>query len=151
MSRRYPNLTALATLILFFLCAFAQAQTTTFTPNCTGTAATDTSRIQTLITQIGSNTGNIRIPYKATLLSRCTVNTMTIPTNISLDNTDGTGIVVGAGQTLTVLGPRINPAGKTMFFGPGTTIATGSTNTTGAGTISVSSTNDASAANHTHA
>ena len=111
--------------VVLTLAHAARAQQTIFVPNCTGTAATDTANIQALITNIGSNTGNIKIPYKANSSQRCRVNTMTIPSNISLDNTDGTGIVVAAAQTLTVLGPRINPAGKPMFFGPGTTVASG--------------------------
>lgn len=116
------NLLLLA-FILFVSVARTPAQQTVFVPNCNGTLANDKAKFEALIAQIGgTNTGTIRIPFKPTLESRCTVTDIVIPSNISLDNTDGTGIVVPSG-TLRVFGARINPAGKTMFYGPGTVIS----------------------------
>lgn len=111
------------TLVLLFAW-IARAQNTTFIPNCYG--INDTSKFLSLIALIEDNTGTIRLPYKDA--TRCATNTMTIPANITLDNTDGTGIWVNTGQTLTVLGPVHNPTGKPMFFGPGTTSFAGNTN-----------------------
>lgn len=101
----------------------AAAQFTVFVPNCAGTD--DTAKFTSLITTIGANTGTIRLPYKNG--TRCAVNTLTIPDNITLDNGDGTGIKVNAAQTLTVLGPVVGPVGKAVFFGPGTIVFTGNT------------------------
>lgn len=106
-----------ALLLLFVLlgCRLAQGQSG-FTPFCAG--SNDTSRFSSLISAISSNQGTITVPFISG--SRCAVNTMTIPANVTLDNTNGTGIKVNSGQVLTVLGPVINPVGRQMFFGPGT-------------------------------
>jgi hypothetical protein len=85
---------------------FADAQITTFTPNCAG--SNDTAVFSAIVSTIGSNTGTIRLPYKNG--SRCAVNSLTIPANITLDNSDGTGLKVNTGQTLTVVGPVKGPA-----------------------------------------
>lgn len=109
-------------LLLVFLLLIpvsVMAQSTTFTPFCLG--SNDTAAFNSLITVIGSNAGTIKLPYKNG--ARCAVNTLTIPANITLDNSQGTGISVNITHTLTVLGPVINipgKAGSTMFFGPGT-------------------------------
>ena len=116
------------------LCAFASpfsraalAQSTAFTPECDGTD--DTARFTALISSIGPNTGTIRLPYKAG--SRCAVGKLTIPANVTLDNSDGTGIKVNTGQTLTLLGPLVNPQGKRFFYnalaGQGTVNLVGNT------------------------
>jgi hypothetical protein len=47
------------------------------------------------------------------------LNTITIPSNITLNNTNGSGINRLAGQTITVQGPVISPS-KQLFFGTGT-------------------------------
>lgn len=95
----------------------------TFVPNCAG--IDDTSKFVSIIATIGANTGTIRLPYKAG--TRCAVNAVTIPDNITLDNSDGTGIKANAGQAVTVLGPVVNPVSKPMFFGPGSFVFTGNT------------------------
>jgi hypothetical protein len=110
-------------VFLFLFClAFGErlfishAQQTIFVPKCSGT--NDTAAFSTIISTIGSNTGTIRLPYKSG--SRCAVNTLTIPGNVTLDNSDGTGISVNSGQTLTVssfVGPR-----KKAFYGSGNVI-----------------------------
>ena len=110
-------------VILLLLAQAARAQETVFIPNCGGD--NDTARIATLITRIGSNTGTIRLPYKDG--TRCAVNSITFPENITLDNTDGTGLQRNAGAVVTILGPIVNPIGKPLFFGPGTTNLTGNT------------------------
>jgi hypothetical protein len=112
--------------LLLFLIVLAwagavHAQQTVFVPSCFG--VDDTAKFAAIIATIGSNQGTIRLPYKNG--SRCAVSTLSIPSNITLDNGDGTGIKVLAGQTLTVAGPRVNPIGKQMFYGPGAVIATG--------------------------
>ncbi len=119
-------------LILFFLflTLSAQAQQTIWVPSCAGTD--DTAAFTSIISAIGSNTGTVRLPYKNG--TRCAVNTLSIPSNVAIDNTDGTGIRVNSGQTLTVLGARINPAGKTLFFGPGSVTISGGTYATVPGT-----------------
>ncbi len=101
------------------------AQSTTFVPTCGGT--NDTAAFSALISSIGSNTGTIRLPFKNG--TRCAVQTMTIPGNITLDNSDGTGIKVNTGHVLTVLGPVVNPVTKAMFFGPGSVTFAGNTAT----------------------
>ncbi len=102
-------------LILLFYVAVAGAQQTIFVPTCSG--VNDTSRFTSIISTIGTNQGTIRLPYKAG--SRCAVNSITIPSNITLDNTDGTGIKVNTGQTLIINGPRVNPPGKTLVYNVG--------------------------------
>lgn len=110
-------------LFILLLPLAAQAQTTTFTPNCAG--SNDTAKFSALISAIGSNTATIRLPYKSG--SRCAINTLTIPSNITLDNTDGTGIKINSGQVLTVVGPVVSTP-KLLF----------SNATAGLGTVSFS-------------
>lgn len=112
-------LSACLLLLTFSICAVAQQ--TTFIPSCTG--VNDTSKFTSLISLIGANAGTIELPYKSG--SRCAVNNLTIPANVTLDNVRGTGLKVNTGQTLTVLGPIQNPIGKQMFFGPGSVDFTG--------------------------
>lgn len=115
--------------LLFLLSSFlvlfssARAQQTVFVPFCNG--VDDTARFTSLIGTIGSNVTTIELPFKNG--SRCAVNNLTIPANITLDNVVGTGIKVNSGQTLTVLGPIMNPVGKLIFFGPGSTTFVGNT------------------------
>lgn len=113
-------MTRLLWLLLLFPVS-ALAQSTTFVPTCQGT--NDTAAFTSLISSIGANQGTIRIPYKNG--TRCAVNTLTIPSNVALDNTGGTGIKVNTGQVLTVLGPVVNPVLRQMFFGPGSTTFAG--------------------------
>jgi hypothetical protein len=80
-------------------------------PVCQGTD--DTAAFSTLVSQFGSNQGTIRLPYING--TRCAVNDLTIPSSITLDNSDGTGIKVNTGQTLTVQGP-VTAAAKPFFF-----------------------------------
>nr|AUN37445.1 flagellar hook-length control protein FliK [uncultured bacterium] len=120
---------ALLLICLFAFAATAQAQQTTFVPNCGGDD--DTARFVAIITKIGTNTGTIRLPYKDGI--RCAVSSLTIPDNITLDNSDGTGISARASATLLVVGPVVNPIGKPMFFGPGAISFTGNTHIGAAG------------------
>ncbi|HYG78777.1 MAG TPA: hypothetical protein VD861_00230 [Pyrinomonadaceae bacterium] len=118
----------LAAVVCAFVAPFsAAAQVATFTPECDG--ADDTARFTALISSIGPNTGTIRLPYRAG--SRCAVNNLTVPANVTLDNSDGTGVRVNTGQTLTLLGPLVNPAGKRFFYnaleGQGTVSLVGNT------------------------
>jgi len=113
----------LIAFILLIHTSTAEAQTTTFVPNCGGDD--DTARFTALITKIGANTGTIRLPYKAD--TRCAVGDLTIPENITLDNSDGTGITANGGKTLHHLGPVVNPVGRQMFFGPGAISFAGNT------------------------
>jgi hypothetical protein len=113
--------TLLLSVVLVLFPSAARAQQVVFVPTCNGTD--DTARFTSLINIIGSNVSTIELPFKNG--SRCAVNNLTIPANITLDNVVGTGIKVNSGQTLTVLGPIMNPVGKVMFFGPGTTTFVG--------------------------
>ncbi len=106
-------------LLFILICASAAGAQTVFIPTCAGTD--DTAKFTTIIATIGSNTGSIRLPYKNA--SRCAVNTLTIPANVTLDNGAGTGIKVNTGQTLTT-GPVVNPAGKQLFFNVGSSLGT---------------------------
>src|SRR5918992_3767444 len=92
-------------LLLIVSCGWATAQQTVFVPFCGG--VDDTARFTSLIGVIGSNVSSIEIPFKNG--SRCAVNTLTIPANITLVNVVGTGIKVNTGHVLTVLGPVVNP------------------------------------------
>lgn len=97
----------------------SQAQQTVFVPVCRGT--NDTAAFQTILSDAASSPTTIKIPYQSDLTTRCKVTTITFPENITLDNTDGSGITRDTPNIVTVLGPVINPAGKTLFFGTGTT------------------------------
>ena len=109
-------------ITLLLLCTVSSfGQQTTFTPNCGGDD--DTARFTSLIATIGSNTGTIRLPSKNG--GRCAVNDLTIPANIALDNSDGTGVSVNSGKILTVQGPIVNPIGRPLFFGLGTVVLAG--------------------------
>lgn len=114
-------------LIIIFASVTVNAQQTTFTPICSGSAAADTAKFAAIITATSPNDITIRIPYKRNTAERCAITgTINWPSRVTLDNTDGSGINVVAG-TLTVEGARINPPGKTMFFGGGTTVLNGPT------------------------
>lgn len=111
-----------ATALMVLTVTLAHAQQT-FTPTCSGT--NDTAAFQSLISGAGGNPRTIDIPYKADLTKRCALTTITIPSNITLDNTRGSGINRLPGQTITVQGPIVNPVGKTLFFGSGASVITG--------------------------
>lgn len=98
-----------------------QAQQTESWITCAGTD--DTATFQAAIAGASGNPRTIRIPRKADLSQRCRVTTLTVTSNITLDNTDGSGIYVVT--SLSSAGPRVNPVGKTMFFGPGSVTLTG--------------------------
>lgn len=112
-------------LAILLISPAVYAQQIVFVPNCAGT--NDTTKFSAAITQVGSNTATIRLPYKSG--SRCAVNNLTIPANVTLNNEDGTGLKINTGQTLTVLGPISNPPGKRLFInavsGQGTASLTG--------------------------
>lgn len=97
----------------------SRAQQAVFVPVCGGT--NDTAAFQTIISGATSNQLIIKIPFKSDLDTRCKLTTITFPENITLDNTEGSGIVRDSPSVVTVLGRVINPAGKTLFFGTGTT------------------------------
>lgn len=94
----------------------ASAQQTTFTVACVGTAATDTAKFEAIKTIVGAtNPATIRLPYKLNTARRCKVNNLTITANITLDNSDGSGVFVVTGQTLTAVGPVVSSP-RQMFF-----------------------------------
>jgi len=98
-------------LLFVLVCSVvAGAQQRSFVPSCLG--SNDTAKFTEIIAKIGSNQGVIRLTYDG---SRCAVNNLTIPLNVTLDNTDGDGIKINAGQTLTDVGPIVNPVGKQLF------------------------------------
>lgn len=131
--RRFFVILSLTIAATVGLCSFgARAQQITFTANCNGDATHDTLWFTDAKTTVGaSNPATFRLPWKNGLVGQCKVNTLTLTINIVLDNTDGSGIFVVTGQTLTVAGPRVNPAGKVLFYnvagGQGTVVTTGAT------------------------
>jgi hypothetical protein len=108
---------SLLLLILLAVSLSVHARQTIFVPSCTGTASTDTAAFTALKSAHGStNPFTIKLPYKSDTTKRCTVNDLTLTANITLDNTDGSGISVVTNKTLTIVGPVINPSGKQVFF-----------------------------------
>lgn len=111
-------------LILLLIPLTAQGQQTNWVPSCSG--SNDTAAFSAIITAIGSNLGTIQLPYKNG--TRCAVNNLTIPANVTLDNHVGVGIKVNTGQTLTIVGPVVGPP-KQFFYnataGLGTVALTG--------------------------
>jgi hypothetical protein len=102
-------------LIAIMLVSVTTHAQQTFTPTCAGT--NDTAAFQTIITGAAGAERTITIPRK-TPATRCAVSTLVIPSNITLDNTNGTGIKVNTGQTLTT-GPVVTGPGKQMFYNIG--------------------------------
>ncbi|MCU1265054.1 MAG: Flagellar hook-length control protein FliK [Acidobacteria bacterium] len=90
----------------------AHAQQGSIALNCSGT--NDTSELNRVISSFGSESRTLKLP--AQNVARCAVSQTTIPANITIDNTDGAGLTVNTGGTLTILGDIINPAGKQIFF-----------------------------------
>lgn len=91
-------------------------QQTIFVPTCAGDATADTARFNAIKSAIGAaNTGTIKIPYKSTSSQRCKLNTFASGTNIAIDNTDGSGIFLVTGQTITV-NRIINAPDKQIFY-----------------------------------
>lgn len=126
MMKRFASVLFL--LVFAFCCVGivdSRAQETVFVPVCNGT--NDTAEFQTIINGAASNPRTIKVPYESDLTKRCKVTTLTFPVNITLDNTDGSGITRDTPNIVTILGPVINPAGKTLFFGSGTTSFAGYT------------------------
>jgi hypothetical protein len=102
----------LLVLLLVASPASARAQAGQSVLPCTG--GDDTARLAAAIAQIGTNQGTITLPFKSG--TRCAVDSLTIPANVTLDNSQGTGIKVNTGQTLTIAGPVINPPTKQLFY-----------------------------------
>ena len=119
------------TLVLtLFLGVSANAQFSQFVPNCTG--VNDTASFSNAVLLMGPNIATLKPPYKPTI-SRCALNNITIPSNVTLDFIDGT-VKVNTGQTLTIVGPINAPAGKQIFFNA----------TAGQGTVSFAGNNSLS-------
>ena len=97
----------------------SRAQRTVFVPLCSGT--NDTAAFQAIISGAASNPRTIKIPYQSDLTYACKVTTMTSPETLLLIIPAGSGIAREAPNVVTVLGPVVNPDGKTLFFGSGTT------------------------------
>lgn len=112
-------------LLLLLTPVMARGQATIFTPFCNGA---DTARFTALIATIGANQATISLPYKSNPALRCAVNSLTIPSNITLDNSHGSGIKINSGQTLTIVGPVVSPP-RAFFFnataGLGTVVFSG--------------------------
>ena len=115
----------LATLVLICGAFTIVRSQQTFIPNCQGT--NDTAVLTSIINGFGGNPGTLTLPYKPDLTKRCTVGNLVIPANVTLDNTNGSGIAVINGATLTIQGPVVNPSGKTLTFGTGTATLSGTT------------------------
>jgi hypothetical protein len=116
---------SLVLLAAFILPAFvapfsdpAHAQQTLFVPSCVGSPALDTAKfveLKSIVTGVGaSDDPVIKLPYTRNPAQRCTVNNLDL-TGITLDNSEGSGISVADGQTLTV-GPIQNRPTKRIFY-----------------------------------
>jgi hypothetical protein len=83
-----------------------------FDLNCSGSE--DTVELSKAISATGAKAKTLKLSSRGT--ARCVVGMLTIPANVTLDNTDGAGFEIGTGQTVTILGNIINPNGKQIFF-----------------------------------
>lgn len=99
--------------LLLLVSVAARAQLNVFVPECHG--VNDTARFTALISLIGPSQGTIKIPYKLISSDRCVVDTLTVPANITLDFSEGSGVDVSTRQTLTILGPMMAPP-KQIFY-----------------------------------
>lgn len=116
-----------ALVLLLAAASTGIAQQTTFTPNCSGTASSDTAAFESIKTTVGTtNPATIQIPYKLNPAQKCKVNNLTVTSNITLVGTNGSGIHVVTGQSLTVQGPIVADA-KPLFLNA----------TAGLGTVSI--------------
>lgn len=102
----------LSALLIGFINSVGQSREPLSMPQCSG--ANDTTELVKSITDLGSQGGTIKLPNKR--LARCVSNNLTIPANIVLDNTDGGGLTVVTGQTVTILGTVVSPLGNQIFF-----------------------------------
>ncbi len=102
----------LSALLVVFISSVGQSHEPLGVPQCLG--ANDTAELVKTISDLGSNGGTIKLPNKR--LGRCVTNNLTIPANVILDNTDGAGVTVNNGQTVTILGEVISPPGNQVFF-----------------------------------
>lgn len=87
----------------------------TFTPTCTGVAATDTAAFTSLINLItaAGRKGTLKVPYTST---QCKLNNLTIPAGVTLDfASNSSGIYVVTGQTVTIVGPVVAPPKQSFF------------------------------------
>jgi hypothetical protein len=100
---------------LLLLPASAGAQHLTVSPRCSG--SNDTAAFSTVISAAGSNPVTIRLPYFSTA-TRCAVNNLTIPANVTLSDEEDSGITVNSGQTLTINGGIVG-RNRRIFYGTG--------------------------------
>ena len=98
-------------LLMIWCPLVCRGQQRIFIPTCAG--EDDTSRFTQILSAIGSREGTIRLPPEG---ARCAVNSLTIPPNVTLDNSEGIGIRINNGQSVVDAGPLINPAGRQLFF-----------------------------------
>lgn len=115
--KRFFLILSLVVATTISICSFgARAQQLIFTANCNGNATHDTAWFTTNKITVGAvNNATFILPYKLNPTQRCTVNTLTLPANLTLDNTTGSGISVVTGQILTVTGPVIASPVKTFY------------------------------------
>ncbi|HMG72604.1 MAG TPA: hypothetical protein VK582_03815 [Pyrinomonadaceae bacterium] len=99
--------------LLLLVPVVARAQQNVFVPDCQG--VNDTAKLTALISLIGPSQGAIKIPYKLNGSGRCVVDSLTVPANITLDFSEGSGVGVSTKQTLTILGPMMAPP-KQIFY-----------------------------------
>jgi uncharacterized protein YvpB len=85
-------------------------------PTCTG--VNDTALFSSIVTAAGSNPALIKLPYLGSF--RCVVNSLTLSSNITLDDSEGTGISVNSGQTLTLA--KFVASRKQSFYGSGSVV-----------------------------
>lgn len=102
----------LGAFLIIIISSAAQSRNLVNSPQCLG--RDDTTELLKLISDAGSQGVVIKLPN--TRAARCVTNSLTIPANITLDNTDSGGIKVNTGQTVTILGTVISPLGNQIFF-----------------------------------
>jgi hypothetical protein len=85
-----------------------------FAPACGG--VDDTAAFELLIETIDVRAGALMLPASR---SRCAVGSLTIPANVSLDNTTGAGLKINDGSVLTILGDIDNASTRPLFFNTG--------------------------------
>lgn len=86
----------------------------TVTVNCQG--GDDTARFAAALSTARSSNSVIKLPRNR----RCALNSLTIPANVTLDNSEGAGLTINDGQTLNISGAVINSPTKQLFNGEGT-------------------------------
>ena len=102
---------AFAVLLTVSIFNFSHAQDR-LAVQCSGSS--DTQHLSELITDLKIRGGSLRLPAKGS--AQCVTDSLVIPPNVSVDNSDGGGIKINTGKVLTILGPIISPLNNQLFI-----------------------------------